>query len=646
VQPSPLPLLLAGPMLRHVSANEFTIWLVTSASCQSDIALYLVAEQDYTPLSLNKDDTYKHSQYQVGTHAFIHLLHIHQTELLAPDTQYAYDVALLPHPTKDQVKPPLESSISIAQLRPDLHYAGQQYFHFHVPDQLRNVLHGSCRKPHHPNTDALPQLDKLIKAGISEPSKAPDVVFFTGDQIYADDVSGPMLQAVHQVVAKLGLWDETFDGTSIHSASELLTQPDTFYQREQLLPDTEANEELIDSLFKGKRKPIFTSVNAQNHLMSFAEIIGMYLLTWSDALWQITELSNAQLSPKAADLFAQEQPIIEDFVSTLPAVQRALAHVPNYYIFDDHDVTDDWNLTRAWEEDVYSHPFSKRIIGNALIGYWLCQGLGNQPLTTDSLCLNTLAHFTPDGIRQHDELCNTLFAWQKWHYQLDTHPPVRVLDTRTRRWRSESSATKPSGLMDWESLVEFQQSILGEKDVIVVSAAPIYGVKLIEAIQRFFTLIGQALMVDAENWMAHKGTANVMLNIFKHARTPPRFIILSGDVHYSFVYDVRLRFKKHSPQILQFTCSGLKNAFPTKLISKLDTLNQWLYSTKSPLNMLTKRRDMKVIAREPSGYKGKELLNIPALGWLELDPEIHASNDTTVCSIVTNQGDKITFKAD
>lgn len=274
------------------------------------------------------------------------------------------------------------------------------------------MLHGSCRKPHHPDTDALPQLDNLIQAGINEPSKAPDVVFFTGDQIYADDVSGPMLQAVHQVVAKLGLWDETFDVTSINSASELLTQPDTFYQREQLLPDTDVNEEMIDSLFKGKRKPIFTSVNAQNHLMSLAEIIGMYLLTWSDALWQLTELSNTQLSPKAADLFAQELPIIEGFVSTLPAVQRALAHVPNYYIFDDHDVTDDWNLTRAWEEDVYGHPFSKRIIGNALIGYWLCQGLGNQPLTTDTLCQSTLTHFTTDGIRQHDELCNTLFDWQ------------------------------------------------------------------------------------------------------------------------------------------------------------------------------------------------------------------------------------------
>ena len=633
-------------MLRHVSADEFTIWLVTSSPCQPILALYLVAEQDYTSVALRQDDNSQHIYYQVGTHAFIHLLHIHQMALLAPETQYAYDVELIRHTTELSFDATQDPERSVAQQRPDLLYSGQQYFHFRVPNKLRNVLHGSCRKPHHPDTDVLPQLDRLIQTGNKHPEQAPDVVFFTGDQIYADDVSGPMLQAVHQIIERLGLWDERFDGTAIESAGELLSKPDLFYQREQLLPDTEANEDVIASLFKGKRKPIFTSVNAQNHLMSFAELIAMYLLTWSDTLWQLTELSNAQLPDKAAEVFAKELPIIQEFVNSLPAVQRALAHVPNYYTFDDHDVTDDWNLTRSWEEDVYGHPFSRRIIGNALIGYWLCQGLGNQPLVTKHLCHTTQSHFTRDGIEQHDELCDALFEWQKWHYQLDTHPPVRVLDTRTRRWRSESSANKPSGLMDWESLVEFQQSILGEKDVIVVSAAPIYGVKLIEAIQKFFTLIGQALMVDAENWMAHKGTANVMLNIFKHARTPPRFIILSGDVHYSFVYDVRLRFKKHSPQILQFTCSGLKNAFPTKLISKLDKLNQWLYSTKSPLNMLTKRRDIKIIARKPDGYPGRELLNTPAIGWLELDPEINASNDTTVCSIVTNQGDKITFTAD
>jgi hypothetical protein len=55
---------------------------------------------------------------------------------------------------------------------------------------------------------------------------------------------------------------------------------------------------------------------------------------------------------------------------------------------------------------------------------------------------------------------------------------------------------------------------------------------------------------------------------------------------------------------------------------------------------------MKIIARVPEGFKGKELINIPALGWLALDPNNTASNDATTCSIVTNYGKKITFKAD
>ena len=626
-------------MLRHVCQTEFTVWLVTSEPCVPEVVLYRNHENQYHQLTTaaHEQQTSAHHVIQIGQHAFIHLLHINPTSaLLSTAQQYAYDIVL---PLNDDL-------ISIAETHAQLRYANQDYFHFRVPGILKNVLHGSCRKPHHPETDALGQLDKLIEAGIEQPDDAPDVIFFTGDQIYADDVSGPMLYAIQQVIARLGLWDERFPDTDIESAYAKLSQCDLYYQRESILPDTEANEDVLDSIFSGKRKPLFTSVNAQNHLMSLAEVLGMYLLTWSDTLWQLVELEPPELHDDVLQTYQKERHAIESFIETLPNVQRALAHIPNYYIFDDHDVTDDWNLTRAWEEDIYGHGFSRRIIANALIGYWLCQGIGNQPKRTHALLVDTMEHFSDSAIIAHTQLGETLLSWSHWDYQLATSPPVRVLDTRTQRWRSESSKHKPSGLMDWESLVEFQQSIVGEDDVIVVSAAPIYGVKFIEAIQRFFTWIGKALTVDAENWMAHKGTANVMLNIFKHVRTPPRFIILSGDVHYSFVYDVRLRFRKNSPQILQFTCSGLKNAFPTALIEKLDKMNQWCYSSKSPLNVFTKRRDMKIIARAPEGFAGKELINIPALGWLALDPENTASNDTTRCSIVTNEGQKITFKAD
>lgn len=57
--------------------------------------------------------------------------------------------------------------------------------------------------------------------------------------------------------------------------------------------------------------------------------------------------------------------------------------------------------------------------------------------------------------------------------------------------------------MDWEMLSDLQQELIEESAVLLVSAAPIFGVKLIEVTQRVFTWLGHSLTVDAENWMAY-----------------------------------------------------------------------------------------------------------------------------------------------
>jgi len=49
--------------------------------------------------------------------------------------------------------------------------------------------------------------------------------------------------------------------------------------------------------------------------------------------------------------------------------------------------------------------------------------------------------------------------------------------------------------------------------------------------------------------------ANVILNIFRHSRTPEQIAVLSGDVHYFFVYDIKLRFRNGGPRIYQITSS-------------------------------------------------------------------------------------------
>jgi hypothetical protein len=61
--------------------------------------------------------------------------------------------------------------------------------------------------------------------------------------------------------------------------------------------------------------------------------------------------------------------------------------------------------------------------------------------------------------------------------------------------------------------------------------------------------------------MAHRGAAQVILNIFRHSRTPGHYVVLSGDVHYSFVYEVLIRHRQRSP-LWQVTSSGIKNEFP------------------------------------------------------------------------------------
>ncbi len=450
--------------------------------------------------------------------------------------------------------------------------------------------------------------------------KRPALLMMSGDQVYADDVAGPMLRAIHALIKRLGLFEEHLEGAVVSDSAKLYEHPASYYHRADLLPALESNETLRERFFGGARKPIFTSSSADNHLVTFAEVMAMYLLVWSPIPWTLIAPQPPALTPARRERYALEQTRIDGFKAGLGGVARALAHLPCLMIFDDHDITDDWNLSAQWEETAYGHPFSRRIIGNALIAYMLCQGWGNNPdafgavlKKAGGLSATGHDHYLDSDIQ--DGLIDELLRFQNWHYVLPTSPAIVVLDTRTRRWRSEMNLKQPSGLLDWEALSELQQELLDHPSAIIVSPAPIFGVKLIETVQRVFSWCGYPLLVDAENWMAHRGAAQVILNIFRHSRTPGNYVVLSGDVHYSFVYEVLIRHRKAGPRIWQITSSGIKNEFPPALLEWFDRLNRWLYSPRSPLNWLTKRRRMRIVPHVPEHAEaGERLWNSAGIG--------------------------------
>lgn len=577
-----LPLLLAGPIVRRFTATQLNIWLVTSQPVRIDSQLQKIG----TAI------THQQTAHQLSAakHAHTYLLQLNLSEPLSPNDVISYDLIF----NTDQ------DSFALTDLCHDICYPEEDKISLCYQPQLSTILHGSCRKPHHPGSDGLAIADKRITH--TPIAERPALLMMSGDQIYADDVAGPMLQAIHQIIDLLEFPNEPLSGSAINCASELYTHSNNYYARDQLLPDDKPASDALKRLFKGVRKPVFTSDSAQNHLITFAEVFTMYLLVWSPQLWQFVQLEpSEQIPAQNRERFKKEKAIIECLSDELFRVQRLMAHIPSYMIFDDHDVTDDWNLTRSWEETAYGNPFAREMIGNALIGYWLCQGWGNNPDAFSHSWLTTVCNgIATTDPEQKAKLIDAMLHFDQWHYSVPTSPTLIVLDTRTHRWRSESDANKPSGLMDWPALTELQNQLINEPSVLLISPAPIFGVKLIEMIQRIFTYLGKPLLVDAENWMAHKGSANVILNIFQHPKTPENFIILSGDVHYSFAYDIRLRSHRSSPKIWQITCSGLKNEFPAKLLHKFDRLNTIFYGSQSPLNWLTKRRRMHIRARKVS----------------------------------------------
>ncbi|MDG9979729.1 alkaline phosphatase family protein [Ectopseudomonas oleovorans] len=609
--PAPLPDVLAGPLLRRLEPGRLVLWLVASR----ELSLQLWLQPEGQAQQTHALDEHC-QQLPLGRHAVLHLIDLPLEQALPQDQRIAYDLQIIDS----------AGAKGMRDWAPHLLYDGVEHADFVLRARVDHLLHGSCRKPHHAATDGLLCADRLL----AEPHDArqrPALLLMSGDQVYVDDVAGPLLCAIHQLIARLGLFDEFLQGAVVEDSQALYANPVGYYQRADLLPAVKSNQTLRDRFFGGVEKPVFTSSSADNHLVTFAEMIAMYLLVWSPVPWTLISEQPPPLSAEQQQRYARERERIDAFRQSLGQAARVFAHLPTLMIFDDHDVTDDWNLSARWEQTAYGHPFSKRIIGNALLAYLLCQGWGNNPDVFEQP-LNAFADLLQQRQDNHlqaeaqDGLIDQLLHFEQWHYVLPTTPALLVLDTRTRRWRSEGHLSKPSGLMDWEALCDFQQALLDHPSCIIVSPAPMFGVKLIEGIQKLFTYAGHPLMVDAENWMAHRGAASVMMNIFRHSRTPGDFVILSGDVHYSFVYRVSIRHKRASPTIWQITSSGIKNEFPAKLLDWFDRLNRWLYAPWSPLNWLTKRRRMRVTPLIPDRSRsGERLWNGAGLGQVFFDEQ-------------------------
>ncbi|MGB3614218.1 MAG: hypothetical protein WBA10_10525 [Elainellaceae cyanobacterium] len=613
------PLILAGPMLRHTAFQTVAVWVALKRPCTVELTIYTTADRGRRlgePQMAGQADT-----VQVGQ--WLHIAVVTAQPLitsLQSDRLYAYDLRFAPQ----DGHPPQSLRQALGPGQP-ISYFGHQRPTFSLPpSQLEHlqIVHGSCRKAHGEGHDALPTLDRLMEQAAPSPYHRPHQLFHTGDQIYGDDVADPMLAMCTPLGNTLLGWTETLPVETRSNNSAPNVPQGEFQQASaathcapgDMAPGERAEIATRTAGFTGglrEKRPRVTS-----HLFSLGEFCALYLLMWSPSCWPAQlPLPPNTIDKRSRRYWDQTAQSLQRFRYTLWRVRRALANVPNYMTFDDHDVSDDWNLNKAWCLRVLGKPLGRRTVHNALHSYALFQGWGNHPerfkagqpahnlLTateawTRSKGSDTTAHgaiarylgmptYDPEtGLPEFTPVGNGLLCLARdseaisWHGVVRSHNHVVIL-LDVRLWRAFPADDSPIAPPQLLSPIAFKQQLreplsdcAASKVTFVVAPTNVFHVEIVDWIHHWKLKNKRVFNADVgDAWTINmEALATLLTTLFEHRR---QVVILSGDIHYSSSIRLTYNSAAGTRVLAQLTCSSLKNEeTQTRLVQS--RLKSWI----------------------------------------------------------------------
>ena len=417
-----LPLVLAGPIVRRVEPRLCSFWVAMRQPATVTADVWPGIQQSggvgSVPSGAPKVATGSAPTVRFGANLHVAVVTARAAASFQPGAIFSYDLSFASDdpalaPTNldqqglldDELSSPRLGNVDpAAPLHLKLGYvAGQLPTFATLPGALVDLrlAHASCRDVLADGPDAMAFLDAETELHLLDPRARTHQLFLTGDQIYADHVSRCLMKPLNALAVELiGGAGEQVPVAGADVAVTLTNFP--AHRRVRVV----------------REEARFSGMEGHCHLLSFGEYAAMYLLAWSSRVWRPLATAEevyvaAGTSAVAALLTDWEachrddlaQPSLAKwkeaettlqagqsrtafqtdvgrttvYRDAVPRMARLLANTPTYMIFDDHDVTDDWNLNKRWRNRVVPRPLGRAVIRNAMTAYTVFQAWGNDP---------------------------------------------------------------------------------------------------------------------------------------------------------------------------------------------------------------------------------------------------------------------------
>ncbi len=266
-----------------------------------------------------------------------------------------------------------------------------------------------------------------------------------------------------------------------------------------------------------------------------------------------------------------------------PTIRWLLSTTPTAMVLDDHDMADDWNISRSWKEEMNRTPWWRERLVGGLMTYWIYQHIGNlAPAELDRHEEYDAVRRAGDGaaaLREFVEWVDANGEGKVWSFKRDVGGTrLVVVDDRTGRSFQDGRRSIFDD-HEWDWIVDacrgdFDHLLLATTDPVLLAPGLHYLEAWNEAVcdgawGGWATALGEKLRraLDFDHWAAFNGSFEKLERLLQElgrgerGRPPASIVVLSGDVHHAYLAEVAFRRDADvRSAVYQAVCSPFRNA--------------------------------------------------------------------------------------